>query len=103
MVKHFSLGLLAGLLPLVVLAAPNDLKSLITDVVTKIINPVIGLMTALAVLYFVWGIVKYIQNAGDESKAKEGKSIMTYGILALFVLFSFWGIIQFIKADIFGS
>lgn len=82
-------------------AAPQNLKELIEGF-TGLINPILALLTGLAVLYFVGGIVKYIKNAGDAKKAAEGKSIMIYGVLALFVLFSFWGIVQFIYQDIFG-
>lgn len=103
MSNKISLGLIAGFLPLIVFgAAPTDIKSLISMFTTDLVNPLIALFSTLAVLYFVWGIAKYISSAGDQKKAQEGKSVMTYGILALFVLFSFWGIIQFIHTDIFG-
>lgn len=88
--------------PLVMFAAaPKNLGELI-GIATSLINPILSLLTGLAVLYFVWGIVKYIKSAGDAKAAAEGKSIMLYGILGLFVLFSFWGIVQFIYTDIFG-
>ncbi len=82
-------------------AAPQNLLDLI-DLVKSYINPIIGLLTGLAVLFFIMGIVRYIANAGDEKKAKEGKSIMIYGVLALFILFSFWGIVQLFYNSIFN-
>ncbi|MCR4275037.1 MAG: pilin [Candidatus Campbellbacteria bacterium] len=80
--------------------AVTDLAGLI-GLFTGLLNPILALLTGLAVLFFIWGIVKYIRNAGDEAKAQEGKSIMTYGILALFILFSFWGIVQLLYRSIF--
>jgi hypothetical protein len=89
-----------SLVPTVIFAAPRNLGELIGSFL-KLINPILGLLTGLAVVYFVWGIVQYIKNSGDESAAKKGKSTMLYGMFALFILFSFWGIVQFIYNDIF--
>ncbi len=80
---------------------PNNLADLIC-MFTDLINPLIGLLTGVAVLLFIWGIVKYILYASDEKKKLSAKDTMVYGIIALFVLFSFWGIVQFLKNSIFG-
>lgn len=87
--------------PLLALAqGPKNLAELI-GVFTGLINPLIGLLTGLAVLLFVWGIVQYILYAGDEKKKKSAKDTLLYGIIALFVLFSFWSIVQLLKNSIF--
>lgn len=87
-------------LPCVALAAPNNLRELI-DVFIGLVNPIIGLLTGLALMFFFWGIVQYIFYAGDEKKKISGKDTMVYGIIALTVLFSFWGIVAFIRDSIF--
>lgn len=87
--------------PGMALAAPQNLGALITAA-QGLINPLIGLLSGVAVLAFVWGIVKYIASAGDEKSKQSGKNIMIYGVIGLFVLFSFWGIVQFINSEIFG-
>jgi uncharacterized membrane protein len=61
--------------------------------VIKILIPIVA---ALALLYFFWGLGKFILNAGDEEKRKEGKSIMIWGIVALFIITSVWGLTDFI-------
>jgi hypothetical protein len=87
--------------PLFALAAPTNLAELI-KLFTDLINPLIGLLTGIAVLLFIWGIVKYILYASDEKKKLSAKDTMVYGIVALFVLFSFWGIVQFLQGAVFG-
>jgi uncharacterized membrane protein len=89
-------------LPALVFAAPSDFKGLVGLFTTGLVNPIIKLLTGIAVLFFIWGIVKYIASAGNAEEAKKGKSIMVYGVIALFVLSSFWGIVQFFYQDIFG-
>ncbi len=69
-----------------------------------IINTLFRLVNALEVIggiaataAFFFGLAKYIWAAGDEGKAKDGRSIMTWGVLAMFVLVSIGGIIGFLQ------
>jgi hypothetical protein len=69
-----------------------------------LIGTVIGLLTpivvGLALLYFFWGLAKYILASGDESAKESGKNIMIWGIIALFVMISVWGIVRLIGTTI---
>ena len=60
-----------------------------------ILNMLIPVLIALALVVFFWGLVMYIWGAsgGDEKKA-EAKGIMIAGLLSLFVMVSVWGIIR---------
>lgn len=80
---------------------PDDLAGLI-KLFTDLVNPLIGLLTGLAVLLFVWGIVTYIAAQSNEQMKASAKNTMFYGVIALFVLFSFWGIVEFLQNSIFG-
>ncbi|HEY4524405.1 MAG TPA: pilin [Candidatus Paceibacterota bacterium] len=75
----------------------NDFESLIKTIVENIFNPLVGLILTLALVYFLWGIVKYLQSVGDETKRQEGIKMMTYGIIALFVMVSVWGLVNVLK------
>lgn len=69
-----------------------------SDLITGILIP---LAFALCLLYFFWGVVKYIRTgAGSEEAAKEGKRIMVWGIIGLFIAVSIWGIITFIRTEL---
>ena len=57
-------------------------------------------LAGLALLVFFWGVVKFIFNAGDEEKRREGKKFMLWGIIALFVVVSIWGIVIFIPRSL---
>lgn len=70
-----------------VLNATGDLISTATPIVV-----------ALALLYFFWGLAKYILNAGDEEKKKEGRQVMIWGIIALFVIVAVWGLVNLIAS-----
>ena len=52
------------------------------------------LLVALAVVFFLYGILKYITAGDDEEKRSKMKNVMIYGIIGLFVMISFWGIVN---------
>jgi hypothetical protein len=93
MQKYIPISVIFLFAPLFVFAAT------ITSVIELFrgwVSILIPILASLALLVFMWGIVKYLTSAGDEEKAKEGKSIMIYGVIALFVMFSVAGLIAFI-------
>ena len=63
-------------------------------IVTGVLIP---LAFSLCLLYFFWGVAKYIKSEGDGKG--EGKQIMIWGVVGLFVAFSIWGIIVFIRNE----
>ena len=52
------------------------------------------LLIALAVVFFLYGILKYITAGDDEEKRTKMKNTIIYGIIGLFVMVSFWGIVN---------
>ena len=64
--------------------------------VSKAIDFTIPMLMALAILIFLWGIVKYILASGDPAKEKAARSSIIYGLLGVLVLVAFWGIIQIV-------
>lgn len=60
--------------------------------VKMIINPLIYLIMALALLYFLIGVFKYIRET-DAKRAEAAKMIL-WGIIGLFVMVSVWGLVN---------
>ena len=91
-----------GLLALGVFAFPfisfaattlTGIDNLVTDAGT-IVNKVIPIMFALALLGFFWGIVQYI--FGSEEDKASAKKTMIWGVVALFVMSSIWGLVAWL-------
>lgn len=80
------------LTPFMALAA-QDVESLI-DKILGIINLVIPLLIAVAVVIFLVGVVKYITAGASEESRKEARSVMLYGIIGLFVMVAVWGLVN---------
>lgn len=79
----------------------GNLTDLINFATCTLAHAVIPLLIGLAVVAFIYGIVKYFLNPDNEEKRKNGKSYMLWGIIALFVMVSFWGIVN-IFSSTFG-
>lgn len=99
--KKFLGGIAFFALPFLALAQGNtsptlgNLQTLMQSIGT-LINMALPIVVALALLFFFWGLAKYILAAGDDEKKKEGRNIMIWGVVALFVMVSVWGLVSFI-------
>jgi len=65
--------------------------------VSQIINGLIPIVLAIAVLVFFWGLAMYMFNTNNLDKRTEGINIMFMGIIAIFVMVSIWGIIRILQ------
>ncbi len=75
----------------------SNITRLITSV-RNIVDILIPLTAALALLAFFWGLARFIYaiSNGDDDARDKGKNIMIWGIVALFVIVSVWGLVQFV-------
>jgi len=96
MIKKIKLYTLMSILMAPVLASashgPSDLFGVI-DIFFGIFRALVPVIFGLALVAFLWGVAKYILNAADATKRKEGNAMMLYGIIALFVMLSIWGLV----------
>jgi hypothetical protein len=67
---------------------PNTVVTFMQSVTSEIINPIIGIIFAVALLYFLWGLMTFIFAAGDTSKMTEGKQHMLWGTIGMVVMIS---------------
>ena len=91
-----------GMLPFFALAQMYDASGPSTPLglvqtIGDVVNGLIPIAIAAAVLFFFWGLARYILSANDEAKKKDGMNIMFWGLIALFVMMSVWGIVRFFQ------
>ena len=94
MKKIALIGSLLWALPFVAFAqTAQNLVGLIR-LAGDILNMLIPVLIALALVVFFWGLVQYVWGASGEDSKSSAKNIMIAGLLSLFVMVSVWGIIR---------
>ena len=78
----------------------NTLDNIIAFI-QRTVRTLIPIFFGLAIVYFFWGLIKYIKAAGDPKLATEGKSIMIWGVIAIAVMASIWGLVLWLQG-VFG-
>ncbi len=63
--------------------------------IQNILNSIVPLLLALGVVYFVWGVVRFMIADGEEAKTK-GEDQIIYGIIGLAVVVGLWGLVNLI-------
>lgn len=71
----------------------DGLISKINDI---IISPLILLLFALALVYFLYGVAMFVMSADEPEARKTGGKHMMWGIIGMFVMFAVKGILMLI-------
>ncbi|KKS57871.1 MAG: hypothetical protein UV23_C0021G0004 [Candidatus Nomurabacteria bacterium GW2011_GWF1_42_40] len=72
------------------------MDSFIGNVDRMIINPLILLLFALAVVYFLYGVFEFLLNQQNEEKKTTGKSHMLWGVVGITIMLGVWTILNMI-------
>jgi len=60
-------------------------------------SPIIALMFAVAMIFFIYGVVEFIGAADKEEARTKGKQHMVWGIIGIFIMVSVWGIMNILN------
>jgi hypothetical protein len=88
-------------LPALVLAQGDGINRLI-DQFQVLVMRLVPIVIGLALLVFLWGVLRYLFSKDDTAKG-EARNFMMWGIVALFVMVSVWGIVTILSQTIFGT
>lgn|SRR3989344_9684342 len=89
-----------GLIATPLLALAQTVETL-ADRVRNIVNILIPILIAIALVYFIVGVIQYITAGGEEDKRKEARDRIIYGVIGLFAIVAVWGLVG-IVANFFG-
>ena len=81
---------------------PPALQTLIKAIDKYILNPLIVLAFAVAMLVFLWGVFQYVKGAGDQKAREKGRDHILWGIIGLAIMFAVFGIMSVISNTVGG-
>jgi len=65
--------------------------------IIQLIDNFVAVGSALAVVVFLWGLVRYIYESQDTHSQARGRELIGWGLVALFVMVSMWGILAIMR------
>lgn len=86
-------GIVALAFPVLVFAQQSSGLFFALDTFATLVSRLIPIIIGLAVLYFLWGVLKYV-IAKSEDEQKEARNVMLMGVIVLFVMVSVWGLVN---------
>jgi len=107
MKKALTVSSLAAVLamPLVSLAAINNVSDAGSFVINTINNVLVPVLFAIAFIVFLWGAFDtFIVGANNTEVKEKGKNLMLWGLIGFFVMVSVWGLVNILTGTIsFGN
>lgn len=73
--------------------ASERLDKFLLNVNGQIINPLIVFLFSLALALFLYGLVEFLWNGGNDEKKTIGKSHMLWGVIGLTIMMGVWTIL----------
>ena len=91
---------LVSFAPALALAQTTDLSGLSTFVrnIGNVVNVIIPVIFAIAIVYFFWGLVQFLRSAGDPKTHADGKAHMIYAVIAIAVMVSIYGLVAWLQS-----
>ncbi len=77
-----------------------DTDTLLQSILDNIVNPLITLMVAVAIIYFLWGMLQFVRNAESSDERKKGGMNMLWGAIGLFIMVTAYGVVNLIVGTI---
>ncbi len=78
------------------IAYAADVDKFVHDVNQMIINPIIYVLFALAIAFFLFGVFQFLLNQDNEEKKSTGKSHMLWGIIGITIMIGVFAIMNII-------
>jgi hypothetical protein len=63
---------------------------------TRVINFLIPFFVGIAVLVFIYGLIRYVLSAGDAAARTEARGYIIYGIIGIAVMVGVWGLVRLV-------
>lgn len=81
---------------------PASQSSVMDKIKSEIIQPIIILLIAVAIGYFLFGLMEFVRNQDNETAQEEGKQHMLWGVIGVAIMFSVYGILHLINTTVLG-
>ena len=78
----------------------GDITSL-GQATSKLVMPIFSVITAMVILYFLWGAWNYLQSRGDKEEVEKAQQMIIHAIIGFMILMFAFMILQFLLSSLF--
>lgn len=78
-------------------------QEVVGKVQTTINDGLIPLVGGAALIFFLYGLVKFLAAAENEGERQNGRVYMMWGLIGLLVMVGVWGFVDVLTGSIFGE
>jgi lipid II:glycine glycyltransferase (peptidoglycan interpeptide bridge formation enzyme) len=75
---------------------------IVNKISAVIIQPIINLIFAAGLVFFLYGVAEYLMGADSPEKRQTGAKHMFWGIIGLAIMTMVWGILQVIQNTLYA-
>lgn len=93
--KKVLVGAGVWAMPMLALAQASNINSVLS-LITSVLNAIVPIIIALAVVWFLWGVFQYV-IASDPEEKTGARNHMIWGIIGIFVMVSVWGLVNLLR------
>ncbi len=79
-------------------AGTGTFADIVSGLTTGLASDIITLIISLALVVFLWGLISYIMNSGNQEKREDSIKYITAGLIGLFVMFAVWGLVAILSS-----
>ncbi|MBU3999585.1 pilin [Patescibacteria group bacterium] len=72
------------------------------ELVSSIVSWLLGITSAVVIIFLVYGGIMYITASGDENQIEKSKKIINYAIIGLFLVLISYSVVTTLNNIIFG-
>lgn len=70
------------------------INQLLNNIIEFILQPLVLLMFAVALVSFFWGIVRFIASSESDEGRETGRRTMIWGVVGMLVMIGVYGVIR---------
>jgi len=72
------------------------------EATSKLVMPIFSVITAMVIIYFLWGAFNYLQSKGDKEEIEHARQMIIHAIIGFIILMLAFMILQFLLSSLFG-
>lgn len=77
-------------------------QNVLGRVVAEVFTPLYQLLTGVAIIYFMYGVARFVYDLNNPDERNTGRSHLLWGTVGLFIILSLGGILPWINKILNG-